>query len=213
MKKAIIFILLFFVFMVPVGAEEMKSFKIETVNEVQFPKLEDLENETNKSIKDIDLYKFKKEVNNYLNNNFEGEIKYYNSSKEYYRIIINDREEFERYLNTPFDKLPQKYVINNIPYLDELNKRNGVTLPIVFIEYIEHRTTTKLYDIIYFLQKISEPIAIIFFSISTLMLLLGIFSNKFIGKGFYGMLMSCIVFTLIVYSEVIPYLIISWFSS
>ncbi|MGF7058664.1 hypothetical protein [Brassicibacter mesophilus] len=139
------------------------------------------------------------------------EIRIFTSVEEFEKTIVT-KEDMERYKNLSFHELPRKYVINNIDTLDELNKKY-ITLPIVKIIWIENKVSNKLYEVIYFLQRISEPVGIIVFIIGAFLMLIGTLNKRYFIKGLWATSTACLFTGIIIYSEIILDVFCSWLVS
>lgn len=91
-------------------------------------------------------------------------------------------------------------------------EKNGI-VPISIDDIISW-PTKKLYEAIYFLQSISQPVVTIYFIFGAILVLLGAVSSPDWGfKGIFIMSVSVVICTLIFYAPTIFSAFASWISS
>lgn len=88
------------------------------------------------------------------------------------------------------------------------------TMPAVSTNDILKWATTKGNEIIYFLQIIIQPFAIIIFIIAAFMSLIGsIGRGDMVGKGVWAMITSVLCYAAVLYAPVILQTFVGWISS
>ena len=90
----------------------------------------------------------------------------------------------------------------------------GGSLPVTTTDDILNWATTKGNEIIYMLQILCQPIAILIFIIAAFMALIGCVSKgDLVGKGVWGMIMAVIVYAVVLYAPVILQTFVGWVAS
>lgn len=90
----------------------------------------------------------------------------------------------------------------------------GASLPVTTTDDILNWATTKGNEIIYMLQILCQPIAILIFIIAAFMSLIGcIGKGDLVGKGVWGMIMAVIVYAVVLYAPVILQTFVGWVES
>ncbi|WCK56947.1 hypothetical protein PP175_27540 (plasmid) [Aneurinibacillus sp. Ricciae_BoGa-3] len=91
---------------------------------------------------------------------------------------------------------------------------NAVKIPKVSIDQATAWGQKKAYDVVHFLQKVIEPIAIIFFILCAVMSMAGSFGNsQLVGRGMWGMAISVVVYAGILYAPELMNFTVGWLAS
>lgn len=100
---------------------------------------------------------------------------------------------------------------------DESTKiRDGYidVMPVVTTDDILQWAVTKGNEIIYLLQVICQPFAIIIFIIAAFMTLVGaVGKGDLVGKGVFSMIIACVVYAVALYAPIILQTFVGWIAS
>ncbi|MCB2289758.1 hypothetical protein LGK97_08265 [Clostridium sp. CS001] len=103
---------------------------------------------------------------------------------------------------------------NNLACANTVNAKynyNAIEIPVTDIDDITSWANRKGFEIVHFLQVLAQPIIIIIFIISAILLLLGTLGNPYLtGKGFMGLIMSIFIYALILYASLIIQSFAGW---
>lgn len=87
-------------------------------------------------------------------------------------------------------------------------------MPVVTTDDVLQWAVTKGNEIIYLLQVICQPFAIIIFIIAAFITLVGaIGKGDLVGKGIFSMIISCVVYAAALYAPVILQTFVGWVAS
>lgn len=93
------------------------------------------------------------------------------------------------------------------------NIQNG-GIPEVSVDKASDYVQSKGYDIVRFLQKVIQPLAVVIFIVCAILTLIGALGNsQLTGKGIWGMIIAAIMYIAIIYSPEILSFIVNWAGS
>lgn len=125
-------------------------------------------------------------------------------------FILLGLTSFAYELFTPNVQATISQPVGNISKNSSTVDEQADNLPSVTTEEISSKLEGKVYEIVYLLQKIGEPICVVIFIVCALVTLFGIFSRGGILKGVIGMVISGFVYFAIRYAPEIVIYIQNW---